>query len=73
VAFIVERWCSHVPSRHPQGFPLLTIELPHEQHKLALRSIERFFQEKMKEPIGNLAPEALREIFVNEIVPVLYN
>ena len=51
----------------------MTIELPHVQHKLALRSIERFFQEKMKEPIGNLAAEALLEFFVNEIGPVLYN
>ena len=27
----------------------------------------------MKEPIGNLAAEALLEFFVNEIGPVLYN
>jgi len=51
----------------------MPFDLPHEQHLLAIRSLERFFEEKMKEPIGNLAAEALLEFFVNEIGPVLYN
>ncbi len=51
----------------------MTIELPKETRNAAIKSIERYFQENMDEPIGNIAAGALLNFFVTEIGPSIYN
>jgi uncharacterized protein (DUF2164 family) len=51
----------------------MTIELSKEARKEAIASIERYFQENMEEPIGNIAAGALLGYFLEEIGPLVYN
>jgi uncharacterized protein (DUF2164 family) len=51
----------------------MTIEISREERKEAVRSIERYFQENMDEPIGNLAAGALLGFFLEELGPLVYN
>ena len=51
----------------------MTIELTQEARAEAIRSIERYFQTRMDERIGNIAAGALLSFFVQEIGPVIYN
>ena len=51
----------------------MSIELPKEVRQEALASIQRYFQENMEEPIGNLAAAALLDFFLEEIGPTIYN
>ncbi|AEG92273.1 DUF2164 domain-containing protein [Ramlibacter tataouinensis] len=51
----------------------MTIELDKEVRKEAAASIERYFREKMDEPIGNIAAAGLLSFFLEEIGPVVYN
>ena len=51
----------------------MTIEISREARTEAIRSIERYFQENMDEPIGNLAAGALLGYFLEELGPLVYN
>ena len=51
----------------------MAIELNKEARAEAIKSIERYFEENMEEPIGNIAAGALLSFVVEEIGPVIYN
>lgn len=51
----------------------MTIELTKEDHSQAITSIQRYFEENMDEPIGNIAADGLLEFFMREIGPCIYN
>lgn len=51
----------------------MTIELTKEDHTQAITSIQRYFEENMDEPIGNIAADGLLEFFLREIGPCIYN
>ena len=51
----------------------MTIELPDASRQTAVASIQRYFQENMDEPIGNIAAGALLGFFLVEIGPLVYN
>lgn len=51
----------------------MTIEISKEAKKLAIASIERYFQENMDEKIGNIAAGALLGFFLDDVGPTIYN
>ena len=51
----------------------MTIELPNAAQQAAIASIQRYFQQNMDEPIGNLAAGALLSFFIEELGPLVYN
>ena len=51
----------------------MAIELEKGVRERAVESIQRYFREKMEEPIGTLAAGALLGFLVEEIGPVIYN
>jgi uncharacterized protein (DUF2164 family) len=51
----------------------MSIDLSKETRAQAIASIERYFNEHMDEPIGNMAAGSLLSFFLEEIGPVLYN
>lgn len=51
----------------------MTIELPDASRQTAVASIQRYFQENMDEPIGNITAGALLAFFIDEIGPLVYN
>ena len=51
----------------------MTIELSKQARTEAITSIQRYFQENLPEPIGNMAAGFLLDFFVEEIGPVIYN
>lgn len=51
----------------------MTIELPREIRAEAIASIQRYFEQNMEEPIGNISAGALLGYFLEEIAPVVYN
>lgn len=51
----------------------MTIELTPEDRAQAIASIERYFREHMKEPIGNMAAGGLLGFLLAEIGPSIYN
>jgi uncharacterized protein (DUF2164 family) len=51
----------------------MTIELSKEDRAQAITSIERYFEENMKERIGNVAAGALLGFFLDEVGPCVYN
>lgn len=50
-----------------------TIELPKQVRADAIASIQRYFEENMPEPIGELPAGLLLNFFIEEIGPVIYN
>src|ERR1700754_1574426 len=56
------------PGRHT-----MTIELTKEDRAQAIASIQRYFENDMEEPIGNVAAGALLGFFLDEIGPTVYN
>jgi uncharacterized protein (DUF2164 family) len=44
-----------------------------EQTEIALSSIQRFFDEQMNTPIGNIESKALLKFVIQEIGPSIYN
>jgi uncharacterized protein (DUF2164 family) len=50
-----------------------TIELPKQVRAGAIASIQRYFEENMPEPIGELPAGLLLNFFIEEIGPVIYN
>lgn len=51
----------------------MSITLTKEDHAQAITSIQRYFEENMDEPIGNIAADALLEFFLTEIGPCIFN
>ena len=51
----------------------MTIELPNAAQQAAIASIQRYFQQNMDEPIGNITAGALLGFFLEEIGPLIYN
>ena len=51
----------------------VTIELSKQVRADAITSIQRYFQENMSEPIGNMAAGLLLNYFLEEIGPAIYN
>ena len=51
----------------------MPIELERELRDTAVASIQRYFDQNMEEPIGNIAAGALLGFFLEEIAPVIYN
>lgn len=51
----------------------MIIEIPKQTRAEAITSIQRYFQENMPEPIGDMAAGLLLNYFVEEIGPAIYN
>jgi uncharacterized protein (DUF2164 family) len=51
----------------------MSIELPKEARGVAVRSIERWFEENLEQRIGNVQAGALLGFFLEEIGPSVYN
>lgn len=51
----------------------MSIELSKQARAEAIASIQRYFQENMPEPIGNMGAGLLLNYFVEEVGPVIYN
>ena len=51
----------------------MTIEINDHNRQGLIASIQRYFQENMDEPIGNITAGALLGFFLEEIGPLVYN
>ena len=51
----------------------MKIEIPQEMRAQAITSIQRYFQENMPEPIGNLPAGLLLNFFIEEFGAIIYN
>ena len=51
----------------------MTIELTKQARADAIASMQRYFEENMPEPIGELPAGLLLNFFLEEIGPVIYN
>lgn len=51
----------------------MTIELSKQTRADAITSIQRYFEENMPEPVGNLAAGLLLNYFLEEVGPAIYN
>ena len=51
----------------------MTIEINDNNRQALVTSIQRYFQQNMDEPIGNLAAGALLSFFIEELGPLEYN
>jgi uncharacterized protein (DUF2164 family) len=51
----------------------MEIEFTKEARAAAISSLQRYFDENLTEPIGNLPAGLLLDFFVQEIGPVIYN
>lgn len=51
----------------------MTIELSKQARADAVASIQRYFEESLSEPIGDLPAGLLLSFFLEEIGPVIYN
>ena len=51
----------------------MTIEISNEARQVLISSIQRYFQENMDEPIGNITAGALLGFVLEEIGPIVYN
>lgn len=52
---------------------MMTTELPKQTRAAAIASIQRYFEENLPEPIGELPAGLLLKFFLGEIGPVVYN
>jgi len=50
-----------------------TVEISGQQRADAIASIQRYFEENISEPIGNLPAGLLLNFFLEEIGPAIYN
>lgn len=51
----------------------MNIELSKQARTDAIASLQRYFQENMPEPIGDIAAGLLLNYFVEELGPAIYN
>jgi uncharacterized protein (DUF2164 family) len=52
---------------------MTNIEIPKQTRADAIASIQRYFEENMTEPIGDLPAGLLLNFFLEEIGPAIYN
>jgi uncharacterized protein (DUF2164 family) len=52
---------------------MMTIDIPKQVRAEAIASIQRYFEENMSEPIGDLPAGLLLNFFIEEIGPAIYN
>jgi len=52
---------------------MMKIELSKQARMAAVTSVQRYFEENMPEPIGNLQAGLLLDFFIEEVGPVIYN
>jgi uncharacterized protein (DUF2164 family) len=52
---------------------MMNVELSKQARAAAIASVQRYFEENMSEPIGNLPAGLLLDFFVEEVGPVIYN
>lgn len=52
---------------------MTTIELSKQARAEAIKSIQRYLQEELPEPIGDLPAGLLLNFFLEEVGPVIYN
>ena len=52
---------------------MINIDLSKESRADAIASVQRYFQENMAEPIGDLAAGLLLNFFIEEVGPAIYN
>jgi len=50
-----------------------TIELPKQQRADAIASLQRYFEENLSEPIGDMPAGLLLNFILEEIGPAIYN
>jgi uncharacterized protein (DUF2164 family) len=49
------------------------VEISRQARESAIASTQRYFEENMTEPIGNLAAGLLLDFFMQEVGPAIYN
>lgn len=52
---------------------MLTIELSKEKRAEAIASLKKYFEDEVREPIGDLRAGLLLDFFLEEIGPAIYN
>jgi uncharacterized protein (DUF2164 family) len=52
---------------------MIPIEIPKQARADAIASLQRYFEENLPEPIGDLPANLLLNFFIEEIGPVIYN
>lgn len=52
---------------------MMNLNLAKQTRADAIASLQRYFQENMREPIGDLPAGLLLDFFVEEIAPAIYN
>lgn len=52
---------------------MTTIELNKQAHTDAIASLQRYFEENMLEPLGDLPAGLLLNFFLEEVGPAIYN
>jgi uncharacterized protein (DUF2164 family) len=52
---------------------MVTIELSKEKRAEALASLKKYFEDEIREPIGDLRAGLLLDFFLDEIGPAIYN
>jgi uncharacterized protein (DUF2164 family) len=52
---------------------MVTIELSKEKRAEALASLKKYFEDEIREPIGDLRAGLLLDFFLGEIGPAIYN
>ena len=51
----------------------MAIRLSKDDRERARASVQRFFEEQMEEPLGNLKTDLLLAFFLAELAPTVYN
>ena len=51
----------------------MSIDIPDDTRQTAIASLQRYFDEHMEEPLGNLGAKTLLDYFIKEIGPLVYN
>jgi uncharacterized protein (DUF2164 family) len=51
----------------------MNIDIPKQTRTQAIASLQRYFEENMQEPIGDLPAGLLINFFMEEVGPVIYN
>jgi uncharacterized protein (DUF2164 family) len=52
---------------------MITLELSKQARAAAIASIQRYFEENLPEPIGDLPAGLLLNFFLEDLAPVIYN
>lgn len=51
----------------------MSIDLPKQKHDDAVASLQRYFEENMPEPLGDLSANLLLKFILEDIAPAIYN